>query len=139
LIVTVAADEDRTAVDALREAYFARSEIPIQERSAEAVWIVARDRDRVVHAVACLEDVVPLRQRWLMDCYRGPGRAGKLGLLALYDYIRAGVERDALDLVGMCEPDNEKQIQAYKRRGGIPVGIMLRLPHKELPCRPPSQ
>jgi hypothetical protein len=125
---------DMPGVDALRAIHFANSGLAVQERSQQAVWWVARDGLAGVAGCACLEDVPALRQRWLLDCYAVPGRVGKRALIAMYARIRADAQRDRVAIVGMCQPNNQKQINAYMRRGGVIVGVLLSLAPEEVPC-----
>lgn len=80
-------------VEAMRRAFFEQHGLPVQRRSDEARWYIARDGDRVLGCYS-VQDVPALGQRWALDFY---GRGTALRALARHLYAQA--DEDGFDVL----------------------------------------
>lgn len=131
VVVAPATVDEWPAISALREAYFSAWGVPLQHRGDFTKWVSARIGERVVGCYS-YEDVEALRQRYVTDFYRVPGRDGARAFSFMLADIIANAERDNLDILAAHDPRNHGVMLALSKRRFEPVAVVMRLAlHKE--------
>lgn len=122
-------------IEALRVAYFEAWDQPVQRRSTNTVWYIARIGERVV---GTFSTEMSSGQLWALDFYVVSGRDGVLAAGAMYKALYALADAEDVDLVCCVNPSNLRQLEATVAHGFDPIGVLLlRKPGKGRRCHLP--
>lgn len=111
-------------VERLRRAFYEPLGLPVQRRSPQARWWIAREGERVLGCY-CVEDDRELRLRWGHDFFAVPGRSGWRALYAMAEHLYALAVADELEVRFVVHPANRTWLRIVERVGLEPVGIIV--------------
>jgi hypothetical protein len=132
LTVRPARPEDMLSIEQLRDAYYTVRKEPVQIRN-DAMWMVAEYRGRIVAAQSTID--AGQNERWQMDLYSDPTRAGRLGVSAIMNEEHERADNDGVTLIGVVASDNEPMLRVALSRGWRVVGTMLYRSPGEKTCQ----
>ena len=134
VVVREATAEDLPAVFAMRDAYYAARNAPVQVRDG-IVWLVAEYEGRIVACEGYRDTSATQREQ--TDFYRTPDRFGKMGAMRLMEQVHAFADYDRVTLWGHTEPDNLTNLQAALAKGWKIGGVLI-YREPEAICQPQS-